>query len=291
MKGIILAGGKGTRLFPITAATSKQILPIYNKPMIYYPLSVLLLSDIRDILIISSREHLDLYKTTLSHFLNSGVHLSFAVQDEPNGLAEAFIIGESFLEGGPACLALGDNVLFGHELPKTLTRCIKGNVGATIFAHPVKNPQHYGVVSFSCDGKIESIEEKPHSPKSDLAVIGLYFYDGAVCRYVKELTPSKRGELEITDLNNIYLSQNRLKLEILGRGYNWFDSGTPESLLETSQFIRTIEERTFSKIACIEEIAFAKKLISETVIYELAKKYKNSYTDYLLKVCQLHKKL
>ncbi|ATS17525.1 glucose-1-phosphate thymidylyltransferase RfbA [Synechococcus sp. PCC 6717] len=285
MKGIILAGGSGTRLYPLTQVVSKQLMPIYDKPMIYYPLSILMLAGIRDILIISTPEHLYLFEKLLGTGSQWGLSLSYCVQPSPNGLAEAFLLGRDFLQGSPVCLTLGDNLLYGHDLPQKLQRAAQLNHGALIFGYRVANPQQYGVIEFDRMGRVLDIEEKPAVPKSNYAVPGIYFYDARVCDLAAQLQPSARGELEITDLNRLYLKQGDLRVEMLGRGYAWLDTGTHDLLQQASSFIRTLEERQGVKIACLEEIALLQGYISPEQLYELAQPLRNSsYGQYLLQV-------
>ncbi|WP_448513880.1 glucose-1-phosphate thymidylyltransferase RfbA [Parathermosynechococcus lividus] len=285
MKGIILAGGSGTRLYPLTQVVSKQLMPIYDKPMIYYPLSILMLAGIRDILIISTPEHLYLFEKLLGTGSQWGLSLSYCVQPSPNGLAEAFLLGRDFLQGSPACLTLGDNLLYGHDLPQKLQRAAQLNHGALIFGYRVANPQQYGVIEFDRTGRVLDIEEKPAVPKSNYAVPGIYFYDARVCDLAAQLQPSARGELEITDLNRLYLKEGDLRVEVLGRGYAWLDTGTHDLLQQASSFIRTLEERQGVKIACLEEIALLQGYISPEQLYELAQPLrKSSYGQYLLQV-------
>ncbi|WP_448527425.1 glucose-1-phosphate thymidylyltransferase RfbA [Parathermosynechococcus lividus] len=285
MKGIILAGGSGTRLYPLTQVVSKQLMPIYDKPMIYYPLSILMLAGIRDILIISTPEHLYLFEKLLGTGSQWGLSLSYCVQPSPNGLAEAFLLGRDFLQGSPVCLTLGDNLLYGHDLPQKLQRAAQLNHGALIFGYRVANPQQYGVIEFDRMGRVLDIEEKPAVPKSNYAVPGIYFYDARVCDLAAQLEPSARGELEITDLNRLYLKQGDLRVEMLGRGYAWLDTGTHDLLQQASSFIRTLEERQGVKIACLEEIALLQGYISPEQLYELAQPLRNSsYGQYLLQV-------
>ena len=285
MKGIILAGGLGTRLYPITLSTSKQLLPIYSKPMIYYPISTLMLAGIRDILIISTSDHLEYFKELLGNGEKWGIRIEYVVQPSPDGLAQAFILGESFIEDSSCALALGDNIFFGHHLKDSLINATNRGVGATIFAHPVRNPQDYGVISFSPNGRPEKIEEKPNKPKSKYAVTGLYFYDENVVEYAKSIKPSNRGELEITDLNNIYLKKDNLEVEILGSGTAWFDTGTYDSLLGASIFVEKIEKRQDVMVCCPEEIAWNHEWISDHDLLKLAEDLsKSDYGKYLIKL-------
>ena len=285
MKGIILAGGAGTRLHPITKSISKQIIPVYDKPMIYYPLSVLMLAGIREILIISTPEDLHLYQTLLDDGSQLGLELSYAIQPSPDGLAQAFLIGEDFIGNSLVCLILGDNIFYGHGFGQTLEEAARLRDGALVFGYYVNDPERYGVVDFDYEGKVLSLEEKPAQPKSSYAVTGLYFYDNDVVDKAKSLKPSKRGELEITDLNRLYLDELKLEVKIMGRGMAWLDTGTQESLLQAANYMHTIEQRQGLKISCIEEIAFMKGFISEHQLRVLADGMSNStYGQYLLTV-------
>ena len=285
MKGIILAGGSGTRLYPATRVLSKQLLPIYDKPMIYYPLSTLMLSGIRDILIISTPEDTPRFNKLFGDGKQYGLNLSYKIQPKPEGLAQAFIIGEEFIGKESVALILGDNIFFGHGLVQLLSNSIKTvdkNNESVVFGYGVKNPNRYGVVEFDSNNKVLSVEEKPKTPKSNFAVVGLYYYPNDVVSVAKRITPSKRGELEITSINNYYLNEKRLKVNIMGRGYAWLDTGTHEAMNNASNFIKTIEDRQGLKIACIEEIAFNQGFINRKKLSQLAKNYKNEYGDYLI---------
>jgi len=285
MKGIILAGGVGTRLHPVTISVSKQLLPIYNKPMIYYPLSTLMLSGIREILIISTPEDISKYELLLGDGCNLGLKLKYKVQPCPKGLAEAFILGSEFIGNDDVCLVLGDNIFYGNGLPKLLKSTalhVKNSNQSIVFGYYVSDPSRYGVVDFDNNDKVISIEEKPKNPKSNYAVVGLYFYKNDVIKISKNIKPSKRGELEITSINNEYLRQKRLNVELMSRGYAWLDTGTHDSLLEASNFIRTIETRQGLKVSCIEEIAYKYGYINKKTLEKNAKKYNNEYGDYLM---------
>jgi glucose-1-phosphate thymidylyltransferase len=285
MKGIILAGGSGTRLYPITKSISKQIIPIYDKPMIYYPLAVLMLAKIREILIISTPKDIHLYEDLLGDGTQLGLQISYAVQPSPDGLAQAFIIGEKFIGDSPVCMILGDNIFYGHGFGRVLTETAKITDGAIVFGYYVNDPERYGVVEFDKSGKVISIEEKPKVAKSFYAITGLYFYGNDVVGKAKSLKPSARGELEITDLNRLYLDENRLKVKLMGRGMAWLDTGTHESLLQASVYIQTIEERQGLKISCIEEIAYKQGFITRDQLVNLAQPFsKNQYGKYLLKI-------
>ena len=281
-KGIILAGGSGTRLFPLTIAVSKQLMPVYDKPMIYYPLSVLMLAGIKEVLIISTPIDLPLFRRLLGDGASLGMKLEYAEQPSPDGLAQAFIIGAKFIGDSPSCLILGDNLFYGHDLVRALESASEKTSGATIFGYHVADPKSYGVVEFASDGKVLSLEEKPAQPKSNYAIPGVYFYDKDVVELARNLKPSARGELEITDLNRLYLNQGNLKVELLGRGTAWLDTGTHSSLLEAGQFVQVIEQRQGLKIACLEEIAYRKGWIDKAKLQaNISKLGKSAYADYL----------
>ena len=284
-RGIVLAGGSGTRLYPVTKGVSKQLLPVYDKPMIYYPLSVLMLAGIREILIISTPEDINSYKNLLGNGSQFGIELTYIVQNSPDGLAQAFILGEAFIGDRCVALVLGDNVFYGQSFSAHLSNVIKKNVGATVFGYHVDDPERFGVIEFDSSGDVLSIAEKPHNPKSNYAITGLYFYDNDVVSIAKSIKPSARGELEITDVNKVYQARGDLNAEILGRGFAWLDTGTHDSLLEASQFVQTIERRQGLKVACLEEIAFQKGWISEEQLLLQAEAVgKTKYGTYLTKV-------
>lgn len=282
MKGIILAGGKGTRLYPVTNGVSKQLLPIYDKPMIYYPLSMLMFAGIRDILIITTSEHKRNFMDVLGDGRKWGLNFSYTTQSEPRGLADAFLVGRDFIDGQPVAMTLGDNIFFGRGLISLLQNAAKVQQGATVFAYPVRNPHDFGIVEVDRNGKALSIEEKPQQPKSNLAVPGIYFYDNQVCNYAASLKPSLRGELEISDLNQIYLEKGQLNVVVFGRGIAWLDAGTHESLLQASVFVQTVEERQGLMISCPEEIAYRQGFITRDQLRALAGESKNQYSQYLI---------
>jgi glucose-1-phosphate thymidylyltransferase len=285
MKGIILAGGAGTRLYPLTTCISKQLLPVYDKPTIYYPLSVLMLAGIREILVISTPRDLPMIENLLGTGEQLGMKFQYRVQPEPKGIAQAFTIGDTFIGGSPVCLILGDNLFYGHDLTELLNNAVKLQTGASVFAYQVKDPERYGVVEFDKSMKALSIEEKPKQPRSNWAVAGLYFYDAGVVDIAKSLKPSARGELEITDVNRTYLSRGQLKVQAMGRGIAWLDTGTYDSLLSSSQFVQTLEERQGLKVACIEEIAFTKGFINASQFEKLiAQAGKSEYGKYLQRI-------
>ncbi|MEN3954041.1 glucose-1-phosphate thymidylyltransferase RfbA [Ligilactobacillus salivarius] len=287
MKGIILAGGSGTRLYPITKGISKQLIPVYDKPMIYYPLSTLMLAGIRDILIISTPEYTPLFKQLLGDGSEWGISLTYKVQEKPNGLAEAFILGDDFIGDDSVCLILGDNIYYGSGLSKLVQEAAQKTNGATVFGYHVNDPERFGVVDFDSNMKALSIEEKPKKPKSNYAVTGLYFYDNTVVEKAKNLKPSDRGELEITDINKLYLDEGKLNVKLMGRGYAWLDTGTHDSMMEAASFIATIQKRQNLKVACLEEIAYRMGYISKEKLVELAQPMKkNDYGQYLLRLAK-----
>lgn len=282
MKGIVLAGGSGTRLHPLTLGVSKQLLPVYNKPMIYYPISVLMLANIREILIITTPEEQPMFKRLLKDGSDWGVNFSYATQSRPNGLAEAFLIGKEFIGDSPVCLILGDNIFYGSHLGELVRKAGGKERGATLFGYEVKSPERYGVVEIDSNGNALSIEEKPKHPKSNIAVTGLYFYDNTVVEIASNITPSARGELEITDVNNAYIARGEAEVHVMGRGFAWLDAGTYESLMQAGQFVQVIEERQGHAIACLEEIAFRQNFIDEEQLIKLAEKLgKSGYGQYL----------
>ena len=287
MKGIILAGGKGTRLYPMTKAVSKQLLPIYDKPMIYYPLSILMLAGIREILLISTPEDTPVYEKLLGDGARIGIQLSYKVQETPRGLADAFILGEEFIGDDSVCLILGDNVFYGVDMTRTLRESMANNTGATIFGYPVKNPSSFGVVEFDKDGRVLSIEEKPEKPKSKYAVPGLYFYDNRVVEIAKQVKPSRRGEIEITAVNNAYLELGELRVTLLGRGMAWLDTGTPQGMLNASEFVETVQDRQGFYVSCIEEIAWRRGFISREQLRALGEELKmTDYGQYLISIAE-----
>ncbi len=285
MKGIILAGGKGTRLHPLTLAISKQLLPVYNKPMIYYPLSMLMLAGIKDILVISTPEDVPAFEKLLRDGSQWGIRFSYATQSDPRGLADAFLVGAEFVENSPVCLILGDNIFFGHGLPEKLAKAANLSEGALVFAYPVKDPERYGVIEFDAQGQALNIEEKPKQPRSNFAVPGIYFYDGTVVEKARSLKPSARGEIEITDLNKLYLAEKQLRVEQMGRGVAWLDAGTHESLMQAASFVQAVEDRQGMMISCPEEIAYRLELVSQDQLKSLADSLSNtSYAKYLLEL-------
>ena len=287
MKGIILAGGKGSRLFPVTLGVSKQLLPVYDKPMIYYPLSMLMFAGIREILIISTPDHISSFQAVLGDGQKWGLEFDYVAQSEPRGLADAFIIGQDFIGSSTVAMTLGDNIFYGRGLIEIVHNATLLTHGANVFAYPVRNPQDFGIVEVDKTGRALSIEEKPKKPKSNLAVPGIYFYDNRVAQFAKELKPSVRGELEISDLNRIYLNEGTLKVRILGRGIAWLDAGTHESLLQASVFVQTVEERQGLMVSCPEEIAYRMKFIDKQQLLRLGKEFnKNQYGDYLIRLAQ-----
>jgi glucose-1-phosphate thymidylyltransferase len=285
MKGIILAGGKATRLYPITKGVCKQLLPVYDKPMVYYPLSVLMLAGIREILLISTPRDISSFRDLLGDGRDLGIQLSYAVQRQPRGIAESFIIGEDFIGKDTVSLILGDNIFYGHNIPEFLKQASALKNGAMVFGYYVKDPERYGVIEFDSRCQVKSIEEKPKAPKSNFVVCGIYFYDNQVVKIAKQLKPSPRGELEITDVNKAYLKRGRLKVKLLGRGYAWLDTGTHEALIDASMFIKTVEERQGLKIGCIEEIAYRMDYITKRQLQKLATGMKGDYGAYLTRVC------
>ncbi|MDY6967749.1 MAG: glucose-1-phosphate thymidylyltransferase RfbA [Spirochaetota bacterium] len=290
MKGIILAGGSGTRLYPITHTVCKQLLPVYDKPMIYYPLSTLMLAGIKEILIISTPNDLPKFEEILGDGSHIGISLSYKVQEEPRGLADAFIVGEEFIDNDKVCLILGDNIFYGHGLPELLRDALSYDDGATIFGYYVIDPERYGVVDFDKDGKVISIEEKPSKPKSNYAAVGLYFYDNDVVEIAKSIKPSHRGEIEITDVNLTYLDKGNLRVKLMGRGFAWLDTGTHSSMIDASLYVKTIEDRQGLKISCIEEIAYKMGYIGKDQLIKIAEPLvKSGYGEYLLKILEMEK--
>lgn len=288
-KGIILAGGSGSRLYPSTIAISKQLIPVYDKPLIYYPLSTLMLANIREILLISSPEHIALFEKLLGDGSALGLNISYEIQKEPKGLSEAFIIGEKFLNGDEACLVLGDNIFYGSDFMSILDEANNDSKFSTIFAYQVSDPERFGVVDFNENNHVLSIEEKPLKPRSNFAVTGLYFYPNDVSEKAKSLKPSARGELEITDLNKLYLDEKKLKVKTLSRGYAWFDTGTPESMIEASNFIHTLEKRQGLKISCPEEISLQRGFITKEELHKSIQNIQGEYKDYLIKLYEIYK--
>lgn len=286
MKGIILAGGKATRLYPITKGVCKQMLPVYDKPLVYYPLSSLMLAGIRDVLIISTPKDTPRFKDLLGNGSDLGIRLSYAVQKEPRGIAESFIVGEKFIGNDSVCLILGDNIFYGDNLADLLKDAASLTNGAIVFGYYVKDPARYGVVEFDSCGNVKSIEEKPGAPRSNYAVCGIYFYDNNVVSVARKLKPSRRGELEITDVNNAYLKNGELKVKLLGRGYAWLDTGTHDALIEASMFIKTVEDRQGLKIGCIDEVAYRMGYIDKKQLLALAKKINTDYGNYLRRICE-----
>jgi len=287
MKGIILAGGSGSRLYPITKSISKQLVPIYDKPMIYYPLSVLMLSEIQEVLVISNPEYIELYRHLLGNGSSIGMNIEYKVQEQPRGLADAFIVGERFINGESVCLILGDNIFYGQDFVPRLKRASRITEGAMIFGYYVNNPKEFGVVEFDNNKNVLSLEEKPENPKSNYAVPGLYYYDSSVVQKAKGLEPSKRGELEITDLNKEYLKEGKLRVELLGRGFAWLDTGTCDGLADASDFVRTMQKRTGLYVSCIEEIAYRNRWISKEQIISIGKEHeKTEYGSYLLSIAK-----
>ncbi len=282
MKGIVLAGGKGSRLFPITLSVSKQLLPVYDKPMVYYPISTLMLAGIKDILIITTVQDQAAFQRLLGDGTQLGIHLSYAVQEEPKGIAEAFIIAEQFIGDDAVSLVLGDNIFFGQSFSQSLLNAKKISTGATVFGYQVKDPERFGVVEFDDEMKVVSIEEKPKLPKSSFAITGLYFYDNRVVEFAKKLKPSVRGELEITDINAMYLDENQLNVEVLGRGFAWFDTGTCNSMFQAGSFVEAFQSLQGMKIACLEEIAWRNGWIDDRAIVSISAQYNNDYGDYLM---------